>query len=918
MINRDKIKQCREYIVEVSPCYLNVLVVALSLWLADSYIVSVLDTLNSWCIQDLNSEAFGWVTFASSVIYVIYIYKMYKNQNLYITHQYMSWWSAGLWLYFYFRYISSHYVFWGFDVLYCHVAYLDIMFPIFIFLFILKAIRKSNNTQHGELSNILNDEPISDKDNDLFGYKAMAKSLMDDLKIIDVSEHAYSVGVAGEWGTGKSSFLNLFEESAKEDKNITVRFYPRSSTRLETVQDDFFATFTSAIAKYHTGISSSIAKYMHALKLVEGEGVLNKIVDAFDSVNIEDQKENINRALTKINRKVFVIIEDLDRLSGKELLEVLKLIDRNGDFCNVFYLSAYDKVYVNSVLQKELGHTVARDYTDKYFCYELPLPVQKQWVMKQFISNYLQSHTINVASDKNYKKELVTEWNNVGESVVSTLGTLRHVKRFINLLMSRYAIVMDDVNIGDFLLLTLIRYKNVNVYHSIARCEIVVRGGFISGSKTMMYLAKDYKQKMKELDPDNKVSKFVTMLFPKQDETSVYEGVFKRLRRSESFELYFYDRYSNRIYYKDIVSIFEEDDDEKALDGLNDLYSNRNNWDSIEEYLRYQGTNWITDKNILKRYIKLIIQAYHNTNRNLNYYVTFIRLFFKHTSDEFIRQKTVNDEKEYADILYACIDEMIPRCCLSVGLMLTELLHGFEKRADKPDECVLQNQQYLDLAMKALVQYTEHTGENWYPFAAIKIAAIAPVDKSGIYDKAQKYILKKMNEKPQTFADSMLTASVYDNGKGNSLVISLQEPNVLKYVFGGWEPAFERWIKKLPTEDMKYVFAELLLKIKDESNIVVKAQKNKYIASDYVGFRAAIEKDKEERKQTIHSGNVTMAFEFIASHNDASLSDIAQHLNVSTSMASKVIKKLVQSGRIVRVGSSRNCRYLVSDNTYSK
>ena len=202
MINRDKIKQCREYIVEVSPCYLNVLVVALSLWLADSYIVSVLDTLNSWCIQDLNSEAFGWVTFASSVIYVIYIYKMYKNQNLYITHQYMSWWSAGLWLYFYFRYISSHYVFWGFDVLYCHVAYLDIMFPIFIFLFILKAIRKSNNTQHGELSNILNDEPISDKDNDLFGYKAMAKSLMDDLKIIDVSEHAYSVGVAGEWGTG--------------------------------------------------------------------------------------------------------------------------------------------------------------------------------------------------------------------------------------------------------------------------------------------------------------------------------------------------------------------------------------------------------------------------------------------------------------------------------------------------------------------------------------------------------------------------------------------------------------------------------------------------------------------------------------------------------------------------------------------
>lgn len=826
----------------------------------------------------------------------------------------MSWWSAGLWLYFYFRCISSHYVFWGFDILDCHVAYLDILFPIFIILLILKAIRKSDTTQQDELSNILNDEPISSKKDDLFGYKAMAKSLMDDLKVIDVSEHAYSVGITGEWGTGKSSFLNLFEESVKEGKNITVRFYPRSSTRLETIQDDFFATFTSAIAKYHTGISSSIAKYMHALKLVEGEGVLNKIVDVFDSVNIEDQKENINRALAKINRKVFVIIEDLDRLSGKELLEVLKLIDRNGDFRNVFYLSAYDKVYVNSVLQKKLGHTVARDYTDKYFCYELPLPVQKQWVMKQFISNYLQSHTINVASDKNYKKELVTEWNNVGKSVVSSLGTFRHVKRFINLFMSRYAMVMDDVNIGDFLLLTLIRYKNVSVYHSIARCEVVARGGFIGGSKTMMYLVKDYEQKMKELDPDNKVSEFVTMLFPKQDNTYVYEGVFKRLRRSESFELYFYDRYLNRIYYKDIVPIFEEDDDEKALDGLNDLYSNRNNWNSIEEYLRYQGTDWIKDKNILKRYIKLIIQAYHNT-KNLNYYVTFIHLFFKHTSDEFIRQKTVNDEKEYADILYACIDEMIPRCSLSVGSMLTELLHEFKKHADKPDECVLQNQQYLDLSMKALMHYTEHTEENWDPFASIKIAAIVPVDKSGIYEKAQKYILEKMNEKPQTFAGSMLTTRIHDNGKDNLLVISIQDPNVLKYVFGGWEPAFERWIKKLPTEDMKYVFAELLLKIKDDSNVVVKAQKDKYDSSDYAGFRAAIEKDKEERKQTMHLGNATMAFEFIASHNGATLSNIAQHLNVSTGTASTIIKELIQSGRIVKVGSRKSCRYQVSDKT---
>lgn len=82
-------------------------------------------------------------------------------------------------------------------------------------------------------------------------------------------------------------------------------------------------------------------------------------------------------AISKIGRKIYVIIEDLDRLSGTELLEVLKLIDRNGAFCNVIYMSAYDKQYVNGVLRQTLGHQIEGDFTDKYFSYELPLPVQK-------------------------------------------------------------------------------------------------------------------------------------------------------------------------------------------------------------------------------------------------------------------------------------------------------------------------------------------------------------------------------------------------------------------------------------------------------------------------------------------------------------------------------------------------------------
>lgn len=217
--------------------------------------------------------------------------------------------------------------------------------------------------------------------------------------------------------------------TVKDRGDIVVRFYPISSRKIENIQDDFFDELSSTLSRYYLGFSKAITRYIRSLKLLEGEGLLNNILNSFESLKAQDEKSKINTAIRKIGKNIFVIVEDLDRLSGAEFLEVLKLIDRNGDFCNVFYLSAYDKKYVNGVLQKELGHDVSQDFTDKYFCYELPLPVQKKWVIKNYIGTYLQNHTIKEAIDPNYRAELVKEWGKVGDLVVDILDTTRHVKR---------------------------------------------------------------------------------------------------------------------------------------------------------------------------------------------------------------------------------------------------------------------------------------------------------------------------------------------------------------------------------------------------------------------------------------------------------------------------------------------------------
>ena len=52
------------------------------------------------------------------------------------------------------------------------------------------------------------------------------------------------------------------------------------------------------------------------------------------------------------------MIDDFDRLTSEEIMEVLKLIDGNANFKNIIYIAAYD----HEQMEKLLGES----YIDKY------------------------------------------------------------------------------------------------------------------------------------------------------------------------------------------------------------------------------------------------------------------------------------------------------------------------------------------------------------------------------------------------------------------------------------------------------------------------------------------------------------------------------------------------------------------------
>lgn len=902
-------KAFHKFLIEtgyILPNYYGLIACVTFLWLAESYITSALDALNVWCICELNKTAFGWIVFFGVSLYMVVTIWRYVKRGLYVSHRYLCWWSIGIAFYLYYRLLSSHFYFWGVNIFGLDIAYLDLFIPAFVTLVILKIIKFYKKTEQFSNGNILSDEPINDIESDLFGYKDIARYLKGNLESTDVSVHAFSVGITGVWGIGKSSFLNIFEKSIEESNSVVVRFYPRSSTKPDNIQDDFFDAFSEAIGKYHTSVSNTITRYIRALKLVEGEGLFNRLTDAFESLNVENERNQICEAISKIGRKVYVIIEDLDRLSGTELLEVLKLIDRNGDFCNVIYMSAYDKQYVNGVLRQTLGHKVEGDFTDKYFSYEFPLPVQKTWVIKSYIGKYLREHTLSISNDATYGKDLAGEWEKVGSMVVMTLGTIRHVKRFINLFMSRYVHVMDDVNVGDFLLLTLIRYSNVTIYNAIVNCQIVRRGGFWGGSESTMYLIQGYENVLKELGANDDTIAVIKELLPTQDGNPSEENSCKRLRRAESFDLYFYDRYNYKIYYKDIAPIFEDKEDDKALAYLGKLMSQNNNLSMVEEYLRYRGLDWITNRDLLRRYIKLIIFAYHKTGRNLNYYASFVRLFFKYSEKDFFKLKAVENSEQYSELLYDCLDEMTKTCNVSIGAMLVNILDEFRKNTERPSECVLKNSQYTELALKALKTYMEQADVEIDPFISMQLSVIHPIGGQGILEEARKFITDKLYANIEAYASSMFTSTVSGTGKNHTLILSLREPDMLNEIFSDWNVDFPNWIKKLPTRDMQFVFNELFEAHNRYENIVVKALKDIYSHDDYAGFKMAIENDKKQKRVASETQQV---FDFIAKHKEVTTANITEALNMSNTHVSRIIRTLIKEKRIEAFGVPKLRKY---------
>lgn len=386
------------------------------------------------------------------------------------------------------------------------------------------------------------------------------KSLIAKLLGTDVGRESFALGVTGVWGSGKTTFLMSLKEELQKYVYL-VDFNPWNCDSASQISDDFFSTLVSSltIPSYQKRL---IVKYSKLLGQFDALKVQTNLAASFfnDDTSIAQAKEKAADVIGNMPFRVVVVIDDLDRLDEKELMEVLRLIRTTANFKNLLYVVAYDKRYITHVL----GEIKGGEFLKKIFPLEVCLPALDNDASLNFLSNELEkciddNEVFNLIKSSCFN-ELNRQW------VALYLPTFRDIKRFVsqfclNINAFIRSKTISEINAVDFFYLELLQYYDFNAYQFIRDDSIsmsLLEYGFDNHKYVLKYIDYDTVKGEKFIGEKNKRTEILGKY--KQGVDYILKMLFSErnadLQNSIRYPANFQKYFSYRIN-EDIISIEE-------------------------------------------------------------------------------------------------------------------------------------------------------------------------------------------------------------------------------------------------------------------------------------------------------------------------------------------------------------------------
>jgi len=335
------------------------------------------------------------------------------------------------------------------------------------------------------------DRPVAVPEDDAYGYYPFAKSLAEAIRKTP-SPAGVVMAVNGPWGSGKSSLLNLIKHDLRqgaEAQPVIIEFNPWWFKGRDQLAGQLLTQFHKALIG-ESGVlrdaGNMLANYASAISKAVTYSTsipwLDTLLTPFfkllgrKPIDVPKVKAKISKTLEKSDRRVLIIIDDIDRLTPQEMLEVFKVVKALGDFPNVLYLLSFDRDVVAEAIGSALN-VGGLAYLEKIVQAAFELPAISQSQLNAHFSqelNKLLSAVPTPDAEPRYFQNIFFD------GLEHYLQRPRDIVRIMNVLRVTFPAVAGEVNWVDFVALEFLR-----IFEPVAYQRIRNHSRMFTGSPSM-------------------------------------------------------------------------------------------------------------------------------------------------------------------------------------------------------------------------------------------------------------------------------------------------------------------------------------------------------------------------------------------------------------------------------------------------
>lgn len=481
------------------------------------------------------------------------------------------------------------------------------------------------------LNMLKSDQPINKIEDDLLDRNIFVEQLGNAIKRYKQTD-SLTIGLCGSWGSGKTSILNMLENSLqkcnKSNETIIVRFEPW----LISNQEQMIYLFLKQIAKQVLNIDvnnkkikeigQKLDEYAGAFKILQfipNVGVLAMVLEqtlklfgkgmksyaANKEKDLQEIKNDIISKLSNISNKIVIIIDDIDRLNCEEIKTIFQMVKCIADFPNTIYVLSFDREVVTKALEK-VQEGNGDHYMQKILQISITVPVTDHFTLQQIFQQKLQKIIADLPPEK-FNQDY---WNTMFQyGIAKHLTSLRIINRILNIFTFKYNLLKNDVNCIDLLALVTLECIEPKAFEILSKYENEFCGMWVETKKenpTTLAIRNACQHIFDKINSDNltSVQQLLSLLFPRVRGALKYKHIGfeynddlylaqQQLASKNHFNTYFNLQIAT---YSLSISFIEEILLDKSKD-TNNRYENINKKNQIGEFY-YKATAVIINNNL--------------------------------------------------------------------------------------------------------------------------------------------------------------------------------------------------------------------------------------------------------------------------------------------------------------------------------